>query len=411
MAVDMIGIISFLKKHIIFFSSLLVCVLIYMFLFSALGKSPIAHDPYDQYTRQAKAWTEFKTDIPEKLSYLEVAEYKGKFYVSFPPVPSVFMIPVYLIFKDDTPNTLMNVLYIFIAFIAVYTMAQRRVSKARATFLSFFYVFASCALPLSMAGSVWFMAQILALCLSSVALALVTSDNKKLWNLSLLFLALSVGCRPFNALYFLPVYNIIICNLKEKGILRSENEGVNRTKTWLFQAVKYLWIPFVVMLCLMAYNYIRFDNPFVFGHKYLSNFSGEIRQFSFSYIINNIKNTFELPKYVDDRLFFPKLDGFAFWMCCPFFIYALFEFLFTKKKAVHWVTLVCFALHFVALLSHKTMGGFQFGSRYTIDLLPYALIVVYYGRLKNRIYPYILAAFGFMLNVYGTLYHYLGWHK
>lgn len=40
---------------------------------------------WDSYTLQALSWREGRADLGRNYSYLEIAEYQGKFYVSFPP--------------------------------------------------------------------------------------------------------------------------------------------------------------------------------------------------------------------------------------------------------------------------------------------------------------------------------------
>ena len=398
---------KFFNINKIFFSSLLIVIFMYAFLYISINKNPfIRHDPFDQYTRQAKAWTEGKANVPEDVSYLEIAEYQGKYYISFPPVPSIVMLPMYLLFGDNTPNTMVTFLEIFFTFIIAYKIFSRKIKPAAAAFTAGFFVFASSALVISFSGDVWFHAQVLSFLLLTLAVCALTSSNKAYWNVSLVFVALSVGCRPLNIVYFVPFYYMLYTKLRDSGMLKTEDKKTFKAKQYLLMILKYIWMPVVVGVALMVYNYIRFDNPFVFGHKYLPNFA-ENSQFGFEYLLNNLKCTFRLPTIEGGKIVFPAFDGFAFWMCCPFFLYAFIEFILRDKKTLDWVVLGTFLVHFFLMHLHMGMGGPQFGTRYMVDLLPYMLILVYNGEIKERVYAYVLAAFGIIINVYGVGFHYM----
>ncbi len=402
-------ILIFLKRHKAFLASFLIVIFMYMFLYAAIVKDPLGHDPFDQYTRQAKAWTEGKTYLDEDLYHLEIAIYDGKYYVSFPPVPSVVMLPLYLIFGDDTPNTYIVTLYAILAYLVTYLMFRRKTSGGYAVFLAFFFVFGSSALVLSLSGDVWFHAQLLAFLFTMLAVCCVTSDNKHNWNLSLLFIALAVGCRPLNIIYFIPLYFIIYMKLRNSGALLTKDKSLRTPKEYIKIILKYIWIPALIGGAMMAYNYVRFDNPLVFGHKYLPNFTNGYGQFGFEYFLNNLKCTFRMPLYEDNTFNFPHWDGFAFWMSFPFFIYVAIEFVLRKKKAVDWIIVSCFFAQLLVIMFHRGMGGYQFGSRYMIDLMPYAALLLFNGEIKKRTYVFVLGAFGLMINSYGVMYQYLEW--
>lgn len=85
---------------------LLFMLLCYVLIHDLLGGTLLAHCPWDSYTLQAQAWLDGRTDLGQDISYLELAIYNGKYYVSFPPFPSAVMLPFVLIFGTDTPNNL-----------------------------------------------------------------------------------------------------------------------------------------------------------------------------------------------------------------------------------------------------------------------------------------------------------------
>lgn len=93
------------------------CITAALFLFAAkvTDTDIFSHSPYDSYTRQALAWREgrtYLTDDPQSLAYLELAVYEGKYYVSFPPVPTVTEYFLTFFFGQNTPDRLVTVLYV-----------------------------------------------------------------------------------------------------------------------------------------------------------------------------------------------------------------------------------------------------------------------------------------------------------
>ena len=89
------------------------------------------HEAFDTYTRQALAWRQGDMHIKngDMLTWLELAIYDDKYYVSFPPVPSVFMLPWTFIFGLETPNSFINWIYAYTAFIFAYLIFKRRCNK------------------------------------------------------------------------------------------------------------------------------------------------------------------------------------------------------------------------------------------------------------------------------------------
>ena len=86
-------------------------LLIYILLHDLLGGTLFAHEPLDSYTLQALAWREGRLSLGQDYPWLELAIYQGDWYVSFPPFPSVVMLPLTYLFGENTPNNLLIILY------------------------------------------------------------------------------------------------------------------------------------------------------------------------------------------------------------------------------------------------------------------------------------------------------------
>jgi len=72
------------------------------------------------------------------------------------------------------------------------------------------------------------------------------------------------------------------------------------------------------------------------------------------------------------------------------------------------VIVLAVLLHIALLLSHRTNGGWQYGTRYLIDTIPIALYL--YGKKRARLSALEAVLMGALIvfNVYGAiLFHYL----
>ena len=103
---------------------LLFMLLCYVLIHDLLGGTLFAHCPWDSYTLQSLAWLEGRMDLDRDYSYLELAIYNGKYYVSFPPVPSVVMLPFAVVFGEQTPNNLIIMLVTMLCAAAAFSIAS-----------------------------------------------------------------------------------------------------------------------------------------------------------------------------------------------------------------------------------------------------------------------------------------------
>jgi len=379
----------------------------YLFLYSALGQPVFSSNVYDSYTLQAVSWWQGKASLDQDYSWLELAYYNDKIYVSFPPFPSVPMFLLVPFFGQNTPSNIITTIYALVSFIIVFKYCKRKcITDAESLFWAAFVVLACNILSISPFGGVWYQAQVLSFMLSLLSIYLITSDKESHWYLALAIWAFAVGCRPFQIIY-LPVYLTIIYKRIKKN---SKSPAA---------LLKYLAAPACIGLLYAVYNYIRFDSFFEFGHNYLPEFvEAEYGQFNWRYIKQNLPNLFRLPFFENGRLTFPMFDGFAFYIANPIFItYAvrLVKSLrnkasFSKDILIRLILIfLLLIVHVVLFLSHKTLGGWQFGIRYFVDMIPFLFLSVSYGDMKVNCFDIVLMSFGIMINLYGTLWLNLGW--
>lgn len=378
----------------------------YVFIHDLAGGTLLDHEPHDSYTLQAQAWLEGKIFLEDGADYtwLELAVYEGQYYVSFPPVPSVIMVPFVLLFGEDTPNNALVALYTIFAVIGAYRACRsQQLSPRQSCFWAFAAVLCSNMLEISTNGGVWLQAQTLNMAFLCWAIDRALRNRK---IAAFCLVALAVGCRPFSILYF-PVFIVYFLYLNHSIQIGLKKLAVPLLCAALFGGL-YCW-----------YNWARFGNPLEFGHNYLPEFTEAAKgQFDLSYLGPNLENLFLRGVSLDENasLRFPMFDGFLFYIANPFFIiFAVQLCKDIRHKRVTgpmWCATVCLAANLFCLCLHKTFGGWQFGARYTIDLLPYAFFyVLFCGRKRPQPWEIFAASFGLLFNLYGMalmrLYDYL----
>lgn len=344
----------------------------FIFMHDLMGETLFMAPYWDSYTLQAMAWRDGHTYLDRNYEYLELAIYEGNYYVSFPPVPSLVVLPLTFIFGTAVPTNLLMLIYAVFTAVFCYMLLKRlNVGETTAAFLSVFYVFGSNLLSISLNGSVWWHAQMLCVLLCTAALYFAVTNRR---ILSYALIALSVGCRPFSILMFPLVFMLFY----------RYDKRLDEKQSFVKLALKQLpclIIPVLVGLGYMLYNYIRFDDPLEFGHNYLPEFvNSEHGQFSIHYLLGNLYNLFIRPVTFNAKLGleFTDFDGFMFYIANPIFliliIRAISDIVNKRFDVPRAVVLIAILLNIICLCCHKTLGGWQFGARYTVEMLPMALL-------------------------------------
>lgn len=368
----------------------------YAVLCALYGIDPIGSSPYNTYTLQALSWRAGHMSLGRDYPHLELAVYNNDWWVSFPPVPSIPLYLLTFIFGGNTPDNLLVKIYVLGGCLFAYGMLRRaRYDKLSAAGFALFVSYATAILSLTTDGAVWYQAQTLAFLLTMGSMYFMFRGK---YTPSLFLYALAVGCRPFNALYGLVLFALWL----ERAIC--EKLSMKREILRLLPGVS---LGLCVAFAYGLYNYARFGNPLEFGHNYLPEFStqGGV-QFSLSHVLGNVRTfLFGAPFSLgEDGLEMSKF-GFSMFFVHPVFLVMLLFFLIDcfKKRLTFTkaAILVAFISQLFCLLLHRTFGGYQFGARYTCDLLPYAALYLSLpGRRRRMTVPeglLLLSALGFAL--------------
>ncbi|MEA5059628.1 MAG: hypothetical protein VB049_06290 [Candidatus Pelethousia sp.] len=375
-------------------------LLTYLLLHDLLGGTLFTHCQWDSYTLQALAWRRGAMGLGQDYPWLELAVYQGDWFVSFPPLPSLVLLPLTFIFGENTPNNLLVMLYAMGTAAFAYASLCRAGSRPQsAAFLSLFYVMGCNMMWMSMSGGVWFQAQSLNMLLLTGCLWAAMANRRLL---AYTLVALAVGCRPFSACAFFPLAFYFYREDRARGYSLIQS---------LFGQLPCLIPAALVGGAYMWYNWARFGNPLEFGHNYLPEFTqAQMGQFHPGYLLQNLKNILLRPVTIDaqGRFSFPYFDGFLFYIANPLYLLlaakAVRDIRAKRMEALRFCLLGAIVLELLLLCAHKTFGGWQFGARYTVDMLPMVLAyLVLDGPWEPRFLEKGVGLFAIAFNLYGAL--------
>lgn len=361
------------------------------------GRSLFEHAVVDQHTLQALAWLEGRADLGRKPRYLEVAEFEGRYYVSFPPTPSLVELPLAAVFGRDTPNSLA-----LFAFVLAGALAQRRMLLARgfdarsASLAALAFVFGTNLYVSCVKATVWAQGQALGWAFAILGIGRVLENPRgglRGPGPGYLLLSLAVGCRPFYV-FLTPLF--LALDVRSSG--RSPRRALMSAVAWM--------APFLALLAW--YNWLRFGNPLEFGHSHLA-WARDLPSgiFSLAYLPRNLYHVWlRLPDWSSSQ---PPLDfdpwGTAFWLNNGIFVFALWGLARGGfDPLIRGAGLLALFTIWPLLLMHETNGWRQFGYRFLIDLLPLGFVVLLFAYRRFSRLMWAVSLFSFLVNLYGLAF-------
>ena len=320
----------------------------------------------DYFVPLANSLIHGRLDISFQPPFNELVPVGGKYFVIYPPMPAVVLIPAVAImglnFNQVWASIFLAALSVGLFYLLIERFIQKRWVVLSTTALfgfgtNFFFT--------SLSGIPWYFAHIVAIFFLLLALLAATADKPRP-TLAGLFLAGAFLSRLPTVLS-IPIFIYLIL------LILKESRSENRAKT-----IAAFFAPIIIAILLFAlYNWTRFGSPFQTGYSLIPGVLQEPWYthgiFSLHYIPRQLSAIFlKMPKIMGKFPFVqPSNIGMALWLTTPALL--LLPFAKSKKYKLIWFYLTALLVA-APLLVHGTVGFTQFGYRHSLDFILFLLI-------------------------------------
>ncbi|NWJ46397.1 MAG: hypothetical protein HXX08_11010 [Chloroflexi bacterium] len=352
-----------------------------------------------------------KLYLEQPLHTLDLIHYKELWYVPFPPLPALLMLPFVALFGPQQINAAifslslgaLNVTLVYLVLETLVTRGWSKLGTRDNLVLVCLFGLGSVHWYLAIVGDVWFISQISTL--TFVLLATLLSLKRVSPWLVGTCLAIAILARPNIALTLPLLLGIEACLLQEQQVI-----GKIETKQlfkWSFAVI----IPMLLAVaCLLLYNFLRFENPTDFGYlqqnisKKLYDNLHTYGQFNLNFIPANFEALFLLLPQLNLSIpsIVPDTHGMSIFLTMPALLYLSRLRRFTPLEIG---ALVSLGTLLIPLLTYYNTGWTQFGYRFTLDFIVPLLILlaIALGKKISRI-GIVLVIWGILVNGWGTFW-------
>lgn len=399
----------------------LVCAAVYVAL---LGPDPLAPSPNNHYVHLARSFLHGQLHVVGNRppGSNDWALYQGTWYVSFPPVPALVLLPAVAIWDLDTPDRLIWALLAALVPALLWLLLTRLSKQGESPrgprenlVLAALFAFGSVFFYVSVQGSVWFSAHVVASAL--LILYAWFSLNAAQPALAGLCLGLSFGCRPTTLLAGLVfVVEVLRAHRAQAALpddpdlhpLRRAARFVAGTEVRpALRACALFALPLAVILgAQLWFNAARFDDPFTFGHEFLQiRWRARIEKwglFDYHYLSKNLAVFLaSLPWLSSDPPYVKiSLHGLALWFTTPNLLWLLWP----KRWDARMVGLAAAVCVVAGMnLLYQNSGWVQFGYRFSLDYMPFMFLLLALGARRFGPGFYLCMAFAICVNTFGAL--------
>jgi hypothetical protein len=352
----------------------------------------------------------FRTTGGAEIPIAKVKQSRGAvWYMSFPPLPTLLMLPSAAISgragNDVIPTLLIAALILPLALLVLRRLAAAGLSARSVPddlWLVATLAFGSVLFFSAVQGKVWYTAHVVGVALALVyAWASIEAKHPIAAGLALGAAALTRTPMAF----MFPLFVLEAWRMAGGlGAWRADRTALRRA---LVRPLLRFAAPVVAFaIAGMIYNVVRFGSPTEFGHTFLDvRQQAQIEQWglaNYHYLSRNLTVAFTLlPEFVGRA---PWIQigghGLALWFTTPLVVYVLWP---RDRNALHrslWITVA-----FVALpsLLYQNSGWVQFGYRFSLDYMVFLVMLIAIGGRSLGRFGKALIVFAIAVNLFGAI--------
>ncbi len=375
------------------------------------------HTRYNHFALQAESWLEGRLDLggapPSYAGGNDFASYDDKWFVVFPPLPSLLLVPVvalaggasrvpdglcFLLLAGLAPATL------FLALEKLRRSLESRRTELENVVLSCLFCVGSVYFFSSLQGTVWFAAHVVGAVATAGYLLFAFGAERPL--LAGVCLALGFATRT-PLLLAAPLF--VLEALRETGV--AAPTGAPLLKHYdvprLLKLLAWFALPLALVLAFsLWYNATRFGSAFEPGYRYLSvAWAARIAKwglFDYHYLAKNLGVALTSLPWLPAEGGPVQINahGLALWVTTPMYLWLVLA---RRWTSLSRALLLSVALVALPTLLYQNTGWVQFGYRFSNDYAPllFALLALVGPPLRGA---FVLAsAFAVVVNFFGAL--------
>lgn len=338
-------------------------------------------------------------------------------YVSFPPLPAVLMLPFVAVaglgFNDVVFTVLWAALNPVLLFLLLRSMVARgwsRRTPVEDLWLTLLFGVGSVYYFCSVVGEVWFTAHVVAVT-TAIGFAWAAIDARRP-ALAGLFVGLMTATRPpgfMGVLFVLEaarVSGLVTREPAPRTPTSTSTSTPTSISTWNWtwnpralpgfarRLAAFAWPLGLVLLALAVHNWVRFESPFEFGHRYLNvAWQDRIQKyglFNYHFLSRNLTAALLLLPRILTRFPFIKISqhGMSLFVTTPALAYTVAPAERSRLALPLWLTVLAAAL---PSLLYQNSGYIQVGYRFSLDYLVFlVLLIAVGGRPLSRLFKLLV---------------------
>ncbi len=386
------------------------------------GERLLHHTPYNHFALLAEAWLRGHLDLggspPDYAQGNDFALYAGKWYVPFPALPALLILPlVYLAGDAEIVRDAqffvwlapLGPVLLFAALERYRALGRSPRTRVENLLLMLSFALGSVYFFTAVQGSVWFAAHVVAVAFTG-AYVFFSVDARSPW-LAGLMLGLAYWSRA-PLLFAAPLFLLESMRASTRPEVAAVQAGT-WSRLWRFAARidarrwARLAVPFAVPLALcfglsLWHNAARFDDPFDVGYRHLQiAWSGRIDKwglFHYHYLAKNLGVVLTSMPWVEP--FRINAHGLALWITTPVYLYLLWP---KAQRPGYRALLLTAAAVGVPELFYQNTGWMQFGYRFSNDYAVFLFVALALSRPRFGPLFWLFTGWALVVNAFGAV--------
>jgi hypothetical protein len=312
-------------------------------------------------------------------SHQDLSLFNQHFYLYFPPLPAVLMMPFVALFGINFSDVLFTVVVASLS-VALVALLLRKAQQEKIieltafqrSLLVLFFAFGTVHFTVAPYGRVWFTSSATGFFFVILAyLAAISLKGKRAFFWTGAALASAMMCR--NTLLFVGIWPAFFLILKSQA---------RNWKDLIAPVLLGLLPVFVMGAAFLAYNWARFGDPFESGPAYQilnSVYTDDVNTYGFFDIHYARRNLYYHFIYYPLPETAETLHGGSLFLLSPVFFTAFMGMIRGKARLSVLFLVATIVATYIPILLYLGHGWFQFGPRYTLDFTVPLLLLTAIG--------------------------------